>query len=70
MREEFEGEFDPVQTALAEMFYWIQLADNVRKIPQKILVPLDSSIKGAEQVIGVAQDLLDPEGEGILFSYV
>ena len=70
MRREFDDESDPVQFALSHWFYWMEAADNVPKTHRKILVPLDRSIKGAEGVLGVVQELLDPEGEGILLRVI
>lgn len=37
---------------------------------QKILVPLDRSIRESKAVLAVATDLLDPEGEGILLHII
>jgi len=37
---------------------------------RKILVPLDKSIKEAEGVLTIAQDLLSPDGEGILLHVI
>ena len=70
MREEFEREFDPVQTGLGEWFYWIQSAETRNKTYQKILVPLDGSVKSAEGVLGVVQGLLDPEGVAVLLHVI
>ena len=70
MRKEFEDEFDPVQTAHLGWSYWTQLAKTIHKSHQKILVPLDGSIKAAEGVLGLAQDLLDLEGEAILLHVI
>ena len=73
MREEFEGELDPVQTTIGDWFYWLpwmQFADTQQRTPKKILVPLDRSIMRTERVLGVVQDLLHPEGEGILLHVI
>ena len=70
MREEFDDEFDPVQTTIGEWMYWMQLPNTMHKTHRKILVPLDGSIKAAEGVLGLAQDLLDPEGEAILLQVI
>ena len=70
MRQEFEDEFDPVQAAPGEWFYWMQFANTMHKTHQKILVPLDGSIKPVDRVLGVVQDLLGPEGEAILFHVI
>jgi len=70
MREEFEGEFDPVQSALSQWFFWMQFADTQHKVHQKILVPLDGSIKAVDGVLSVVQDLIEPEGEVILLRVI
>ena len=70
MREEFEGELDPVQTSIGQWFYWVRVADTQHKVHRKILVPLDGSIKSAEGVLGVVQELLDPEGEAVLLHVI
>ena len=70
MREEFEREFDPVQAALGEFLYWMQFAESRNKTYEKILIPLDGSVKSAEGVLGVVQRILDPEGVAILLHVI
>ena len=73
MRDEFESEFypyGPVETPIPHWVYLMQVADTVHKTHDRILVPLDGSIKSAEGVLGVVQDLLDPEGEAILLHVI
>lgn len=70
MRHEIEDGFDPLQCSLGEWYFWMEYAKPKRQTPQKILVPLDRSIRGAEQVLSVAQGLLDADGEGILLRVI
>jgi len=70
MREEFDDELDPVQTAHGGWSHWMPLAESMHKSHQKILVPLDGSIKAVDGVLGVVQDRLDPEGEAILLHVI
>ena len=70
MRHEIEDGFDPLQCSLGEWYSWTEYARPKRRTPQKILVPLDQSITGAEQVLSVAQGLLGADGEGILLRVI
>ena len=74
MREEFENEFDPVKTVLGEWYsewsYWMQPTETRDKSYQKILVPLDRSIKGTGAILDVVQEILNPEGEAILLHVI
>ena len=70
MRKQFEGELDPIQTTIGEWFYWMPVSNNNNRTHRKILVPIDRSIKGTEAVLGVVQELLEPEGVGILLHVI
>ena len=73
MREEFEGEFypyGPVDSRLPHWSYLMQVTDTIPKTHKRILVPLDRSIKAAEGVLAVVQELLEPEGEAILLHVI
>lgn len=74
MRGEFEDELDPFHTILGDWFdqwsYWMHLPETRTKTYRKILVPLDRSIKGTGAILELAQDILDPEGQGILLHVI
>lgn len=70
MREDFEGEFYPVHTEFGEWLYWTQVPYTRPHSYQKILVPLDGSIKEVDGVLSVVQNLLDAEGEAILLHVI
>ena len=73
MRDEIESELYPfgeVKSALPHWSYLMEVGNTAPKAPNRILVPLDRSIKGADGVLAIAQDLLGPEGEGILLHVI
>lgn len=70
MRWEFDEEFGPVEFAAYEWAYWHEDNPEPDDRLQKILVPLDRSLKGTQRVLEVAQGLLKPDGEGILLHVI
>ncbi len=67
---EFEEEYGPGEFAAYE---WASRHEDVAHPDfrrQKILVPVDRSLKGTQRVLEVAQDLLTAEGEGILLHVI
>lgn len=70
MREEYEGEFDLVQSELSEFVCWTDFAETRNKTYRKILIPLNGSVLAAEAVLSIVQGLLEPNGEAILLSVI
>ena len=73
MRDEIEREMYPFGQVESELPHWFYLMDSgelVPKAPNRMLVPLDGSIKAAEGVLNIAQDILGPEGEGTLLHVI
>lgn len=67
---DFDEEFGQTEFAAYEWDYWHQEIQQPDERRQKILVPLDRSLKGAQRVLEVAQGLLKPDGEGILLQVI
>lgn len=70
MREEFEGEFDLVQSELNEFLCWTDYAETQNKTYRKILVPLDGSVVAADKLLSIVRGLLKPDGEAVLLSVI
>ena len=73
MREEIDNEsysVGPVESALTDWLYLVDVEDAEPEAPKRVLVPLDRSIKAAEGVLAVVQDFLEPEGEVILLRVI
>ena len=70
MRWNFEEEYGSAEFAAYEWTYWHESGEPLDDRPEKILVPLDRSLKGANRVLEIAEGLLKPGGEGILLHVI
>ena len=70
MRWDFEEEYGSTEFAAYEWTYWHETGEPLDGRPDKILVPLDRSLRGANRVLEIAEGLLRPGGEGILLHVI